>query len=428
MAVEDELLEEMVRVFQRLRRMVERFRSSSGLSRRQQRRVLREAMRDWLRDDPEANSLRQRMDDREFERRVAAEVERVLTEREQAQSGPNDLDRDRADTTERRDEAEQTREDRADRDGNGIDDGDERQDQAQQDLDDRDGDGVTDAAEEHEEDRAEQERAEDREREEADEQVEENPDHVRLDLVPVAAGVAAAEADELTDQLEDGPEQNPDHVRLDLQPVATEAEVQEPAAQQVEEPAQQVEQPEETAQQVEGQVEQIEPAEETAQQVEETAQQVEQVRDEQDPREQVEDQQRSGALEDEPDPEVLQTDATEQPALPTAGDRRAEAQAEQTGEQAEQTGEQTEQTGEQSHERPGVQGPQDGLSDELQRLHAVQAGHAPAAGAAQRPSGVPEVTPVGAHTAGARAQKERATHGASRGQDSGGHERGRGDQ
>ena len=193
MAIEEELLQEMVQVFAQLRRMAQRFQHAAGSSRGRQERMLREAMRDWLREDPQANALRQRMEDREFERRVAAEVDRVIEDRLEPQNDPGERYRDGVDEAqERREQDEQARHDK-DRDDNGIDDAVEQRDQAQQNLDrsnDRDGDGVDDAVERREQDRKEQDRAENRKREEQ-RQVEENSDNVRPDLAPVAVGAAA---------------------------------------------------------------------------------------------------------------------------------------------------------------------------------------------------------------------------------------------
>jgi hypothetical protein len=80
MAVEDELFEEVAQVFGRLVQMVQQF---QGLSRRRQERMLREAISDWLKSDPQANAMRQQIDlpDQTFEQRVAAEVNRILDER-----------------------------------------------------------------------------------------------------------------------------------------------------------------------------------------------------------------------------------------------------------------------------------------------------------------------------------------------------------
>jgi hypothetical protein len=193
MAIEEELLQEMVRVFAQLRRMVQRFQGAANLSRGRQERMLREAIRDWLREDPRANALRERMEDGEFERRVAAEADRVIEERLEPQNDPGERYRNPADEAQQRREQEEHVRDDEDRNGNGVDDAVEQRDQAQEDLDrrnDRDRDGVDDAVERREQDREEQDRAENRKREE-EQQVEESSDNVRLDLAPVAVGAAA---------------------------------------------------------------------------------------------------------------------------------------------------------------------------------------------------------------------------------------------
>jgi hypothetical protein len=442
MAVEDELFEEMVRVFQRLRQMVERFRSRSGVSRGQQERMLREAMRDWLREDPQANALRQRMEDREFERRVAAEVDRVLEDRFGPQNDPNDRNRNGLDDAQdRREQDEQVRDDK-DRDGDGVDDAVEQRDEAQKDLDrdnDRDGDGVDDAVQRREQDREEQDREENRRREE-EQQVEENPDHVRLDLVPVAAGAAAAaEAEELTEERQDEQDrsQETDELEVDEQPQGARDQVD---GQQQEGPEDQRD-PEVVKTDADGQLDS--PAVIGAEEERADA-----LADERDPEVvqteadgQLDSPAVSGAdardeLEDQ-QPEQEQVDGAEQQALPTAGDRRAEAEALQAGEQNQeqqpgqhrpevvearmaaeqgQPGQQQDQPGQQQ-DQPGQEGQaatgQDAVSDEVQKLRDLgYGGQRPPSAAARRPDKAPGATPHGGVTPAE--QHRRTTQGTGR--------------
>jgi hypothetical protein len=79
MAVEDDAFEGLSQFLRNLHQMVQKFRGT-GVSRLQQRRVLREATRDWLKDNPRADAVRQQINDQTFEQRVAAAVERILAD------------------------------------------------------------------------------------------------------------------------------------------------------------------------------------------------------------------------------------------------------------------------------------------------------------------------------------------------------------
>jgi hypothetical protein len=122
MAVEDELFEGLAEVFQPLRQMAQRLQNLAGVPRAKQERTLRETMRDWLRDDPRANALRHRMEDREFERRVAAEVDRIIEDRLGPQNDPYDLDHDRIDDRRERDQRQLEQTERTDLDHDGVND------------------------------------------------------------------------------------------------------------------------------------------------------------------------------------------------------------------------------------------------------------------------------------------------------------------
>ena len=78
MAVEDELVQEVVRVFQELVQLMERFR---GVSRGQQERMLRGALSDWLKNDPRADAVRKQIPDQTFEQRVTEVVKELLGKR-----------------------------------------------------------------------------------------------------------------------------------------------------------------------------------------------------------------------------------------------------------------------------------------------------------------------------------------------------------
>jgi hypothetical protein len=177
MAVEDELFERLTEVFQRLRQMVQRLQDVAGVSRAKQERMLREAMRDWLREDPRANALRHRMDDRDFERRVAAEVDRVIEDRLGPENDPNDLDHDGIDD----------RRERGQRELDGVDDQRERAESEEGEHDARAGDVIDAAVVDSSTEPLDRKRDEERDDREQDNGVPEN-------VVPIAAGTGAAAA------------------------------------------------------------------------------------------------------------------------------------------------------------------------------------------------------------------------------------------
>jgi hypothetical protein len=201
MAVEDELFERLTEVFQRLRQMVQRLQDVAGVSRAKQERMLREAMRDWLREDPRANALRHRMDDRDFERRVAAEVDRVIEDRLGPENDPNDLDHDGIDDRRERDQRELEEIERTDLDHDGIDDHRERDQRELDGVDDqreraeseegehdaRAGDVIDAAVVDSSTEPLDRKRDEERDDREQDNGVPEN-------VVPIAAGTGAAAA------------------------------------------------------------------------------------------------------------------------------------------------------------------------------------------------------------------------------------------
>jgi hypothetical protein len=78
MPVEDELVQELVRLFQQLLQTMDRIRN---LSRGQQGRILREASSEFLKNDPRADAARQQLTGQTFEQLVAREVNRILDER-----------------------------------------------------------------------------------------------------------------------------------------------------------------------------------------------------------------------------------------------------------------------------------------------------------------------------------------------------------
>ena len=225
MALEEQLFEDMVRVLRRLHQTLRnRFGGRRGLNRRQVERASREAVRDWLRDDPEADRVRQQLSDRDFEQRVRAEVDRTLAENGYGPLDPNtDLnrnlvpdnqDRITEDLDERREQDLENDEDREERTDE-LDDGREDREQPVE---------QEDRAETVEEDGPEAEREEDREHEPEDDRDKEREEPEVVGPVTSAA-VAAETLDELQGQ--EPNEQVQDQQPEEQQPAVQEPEVQE---------------------------------------------------------------------------------------------------------------------------------------------------------------------------------------------------------
>jgi len=234
MALEEQLFEDMVRVLRRLHQTLRnRFGGRRGLSRRQVERASREAVRDWLRDDPEADRVRQQLSDRDFEQRVRAEVDRTLAENGYGPLDPNtDLnrnlvpdnqDRITEDLDERREQDLENDEDREERTDE-LDDGREDREQPVEQEDRAETVEQEDRAETVEEDGPEAEREEDREQEPEDDRDKEREEPEVVGPVTSAA-VAAETLDELQGQ--EPNEQVQDQQPEEQQPAVQEPEVQE---------------------------------------------------------------------------------------------------------------------------------------------------------------------------------------------------------
>jgi hypothetical protein len=147
MAVEDEVLRDLQQTYEIWQRMHGVVSALHDRPRDERQRAAREFVRD-LGHDPDVAKLLDRTDPREFERRLATEIERVLDAVERG-NGPDDRNPERVHDGRNQDLSQELDErgSRVDLDRNGVLDATERRAETSELAVDRDGDGIDDAAE-----------------------------------------------------------------------------------------------------------------------------------------------------------------------------------------------------------------------------------------------------------------------------------------